>query len=318
MCGGMRGRKRRKNVSTLKIKTRKAYETSRKESFFAYVEKMDIFKTTRTFFLDFAGDKRVIGKSAFGREIFAVKIGDGFPVGIAQYAIHGREYPAAFIAFEHARRGVSCGSAWLIPLANPDGALLSQRGIVSAPKEERDRLLFLNGGKDFSLWKSNGKGVDLNVNFDARWGKGRNNVFAPSAENYVGKTPFSEAETLALKAFTEEISPDYTLSFHTKGEEIYWRFSQTGMRAYRDYALAKVLSASTGYPLGESAGSCGGYKDWCVEKFFVPAFTVEAGAESASHPLNAAETKSAVKKCGAAIEDVARAVKRAVASPKRR
>ncbi|MDD6995564.1 MAG: M14 family zinc carboxypeptidase [Candidatus Borkfalkiaceae bacterium] len=273
---------------------------------------MDIFKQTRRFFLSAAGEKRVIGRSFFGREIYAVKIGSGAPVGIAQYAIHGREYLTARLAFHHFKRGVAAGSVWIVPLANPDGALLSQKGICSAPERARKRLIGLNGGnKDFSLWKANGNGVDLNVNFDARWGEGKSNARVPGSENYVGEKPFSEPETRALKNITEEIRPDYTVSFHTKGEEIYWRFYQTGMRTYRDYALAKALSCSTGYPLGDAAESCGGYKDWCIEKFSIPAFTVEAGRDRLSHPLPESESRDIVKKCGEALYDFSFAIKRA-------
>lgn len=273
---------------------------------------MDIFRETERFVLAAAGEKRIIGKSAFGRSIYALKIGAGTPVGIAQYAIHGREYVTARLALHHIARGVSEGSVWIVPLVNPDGALLSQKGLSSAPKGARKRLLEINGGKkDFSLWKANANGVDLNVNFPALWGEGKSNVFSPCSENYVGEFPYCEAETRALKDFTEEISPQYTVSFHTKGEEIYWRFSQKGMRAYRDYALAKALSASTGYPLGSSEGSCGGYKDWCIHALSIPAFTVEAGREEAKHPLGAAQEREIVAKCGEALDDLSRAVKRA-------
>ena len=279
---------------------------------------MDVFKQTQRFFLSSAGEKRVIGRSVFGRELYAVKIGSGAPVGIAQYAIHGREYVTARLAFHHAKRGAVAGSVWLVPLSNPDGALLSQKGVASAPVSERGRLLGLNGGKkDFSLWKANANGVDLNVNFDARWGKGKKNVTVAGSENYVGAKPFSEPETRALKRFTEEIRPDYTVSFHTKGEEIYWRFFQTGLRTYRDYALAKALSYSTGYPLGDAPDSCGGYKDWCIEKFAIPAFTVEAGRDDLPHPLPEKESKDIIKKCGEALVDLSFAVRRATGGARR-
>ena len=70
-------------------------------------------------------------KSLCGRNIYAVKIGEGSPVGLAQYAIHGREWITAELAFAHYARGLEKGSFWLIPLVNPDGALLSQCGLSS-------------------------------------------------------------------------------------------------------------------------------------------------------------------------------------------
>ena len=247
---------------------------------------MDIYQKTYRFYKKAKGEKRIIGNSILGRDIYAVKIGDGYPVGIAQYALHGREYITATLAFLHAKVGVFKGSMWLIPLANPDGALLSEKGISSVKDERiKERLLSLNGKKDFSLWKANARGVDLNVNFDAEWGKGKKNVRFPGGEKYVGESPFSESETQALKNFTEEIQPDYTVSYHTKGEEIYWYFYQTEKARARDERLARALSLSTGYPLAFAEGSAGGYNDWCISRFGIPAFTIEAGADTLKHPI---------------------------------
>ena len=248
---------------------------------------MDIYAFVQRFYESVKTEKTVIGKSLFGRDIYAVKFGDGSPVGIAQYALHGREYITAKLAAAHFSRGGVRGSVWLLPLTNPDGALLSQIGIGSAPQERRAELLALNGERraDFSLWKANGRGVDLNVNFPARWGTGAKNVLFAGGENYIGEKPFSESETLALKSFTEKIRPQYTLSYHTKGEEIYWSFYQPKERLARDKALAEALSRATGYPLRETKNSAGGYKDWCIQQFKIPSFTVEVGSDLWVHPL---------------------------------
>ena len=248
---------------------------------------MDIYGFVQRFYESVKTEKVVIGKSLFGRDIYAVKLGDGAPVGIAQYALHGREYITAKLAAAQFERGGVIGSVWLLPLANPDGCLLSQTGITSAPKERKEEMLVLNGerGEDFSLWKANGRGVDLNVNFPARWGTGAKNVRFAGAENYIGAKPFSEPETIALKKFTEKIRPQYTLSYHTKGEEIYWRFHQSRDKAVRDRALATALSRSTGYPLAHAKNSAGGYKDWCIQRFKIPSFTIETGSDERLHPL---------------------------------
>lgn len=256
---------------------------------------MDIYATVKAFYKSVKTEKKVIGKSLFGRSIYAMKAGEGRPCGIAQYGIHGREYITAKLALAQFETGVRNGSCWFIPLVNPDGALLSETGLVSVKnKEMQRRLLALNGeDPDFSLWKANGRGVDLNVNFPAKWGTGAKNLPHAGAENYIGESPFSEPETLALKCFTEKIRPDYTLSYHTKGEEIYWYFHQSAHTCPRDKALAARLSALTGYPLREAKNSVGGYKDWCIERFHIPSFTIEAGKDELSHPLG-----------GEALEDI--------------
>ena len=248
---------------------------------------MDIYQKATKFYQAFQGDKRIIGKSIFARKIYAVKVGDGFPVGIAQYAIHGREFITAELAFLHARVGVFQGSLWIVPLVNPDGALLSEIGLSSVSNEKaQKRLLSLNAeNKDFSLWKANARGVDLNVNFPVRWGQGNKNVRIAGSENYIGTKPLSEPESRALRGFTERIKPDYTVSYHTKGEEIYWYFSQDEARRTRDEELALSLSKATGYPLKMSPGSVGGYKDWCIDCLKIPSFTIEVGKDAFTHPL---------------------------------
>ena len=150
-------------------------------------------------------------------------------------------------------------------------------------------LVRQNGGGDFSLWKANGRGVDLNVNFPARYGTGAKNKSEAGAENCIGEFPCSEPESLALKNFTMEIRPDYTVSYHTKGEEIYWYFYQSTHTCHRDRRLAEALARSTGYPLAMSFNSAGGYKDWCIACLGIPAFTIEAGKEECLHPLKGEE-----------------------------
>lgn len=270
---------------------------------------MDIFEKTQAFYQSLKTEKRLIGKSFLGREIYAVKLGEGSPVGIVQYAIHGREFITAELAFAHYRRGIYKGSIWLIPLVNPDGALLSCRGLDSVEDAcIRERLLAWNGGsEDFSLWKANARGVDLNVNFPARWGKGAKNTRTAGAENYIGEYPFSENETQALRDFTLEIKPDYTVSYHTKGEEIYWYFYQSSRTCPRDKGLAGVLSSSTGYPLGDAGESAGGYKDWCIQALKIPAFTVEAGKDSLSHPIREAGLEDIIEKNENALYDLSKA-----------
>ncbi len=258
---------------------------------------MDIYQKTVEFYQNFYGQKQIIGKSVFGRNLYAVKIGCGFPVGLVQYAMHGREFITAELAFLHAKVGVFQGSLWLLPLVNPDGALLSEIGLNAVPNAEKERLLFLNGAKeDFSLWKANGRGVDLNVNFPAKWGQGVKNTRRAGAENYIGKKPFSEPETRALKRFTQKIKPDYTVSYHTKGEEIYWYFFQDEARLVRDEKLALSLSQTTGYPLKTAQGSVGGYKDWCISQLKIPAFTIEAGDDALQHPIRSDGMESILTK----------------------
>ena len=248
--------------------------------------RMDIYCRIRAAYGAYPGEKRVIGRSVEGRALFAFRVGEGRPLGIAVYAVHAREWVTALLALRHIRRSVPAGSVWFLPLLDPDGALLVQRGIgsIRSPRR-RETLLLLNGGDDFSLWKANAEGTDLNVNFPARWGEGAKNVFSPAPANYVGECPLSAPESRALAAFTLKEKPDYALAFHTKGEEVYWHFHQPPLRLVRDYRFAHAVAASAGYPLKEAPSSSGGYKDWCIGALHIPAVTVEAGSDALSHPV---------------------------------
>ncbi len=248
---------------------------------------MNSYARATQFYLSSKTEKLILCQTMLGRNLYAVKVGFGRPIGIAQYAIHGREFITERLAELHAEIGVERGSLWILPLTNPDGALLSEVGLASVPEPVvQNELLRLNqNSTDFFLWKANARGVDLNVNFAAGWGRGKNNVFTAGCQNYVGERPFSETETQALRVFTLAIRPDYTVSYHTKGEEIYWYFHQSLRHCARDKALAQVLSDATGYALGEARGSAGGYKDWCIQKLRIPSFTIETGADRLTHPL---------------------------------
>ena len=247
---------------------------------------MDVYEAVRALYARYRGEKCIYGRSEEGRALFAFFVGrrDGV-VGVSQYAIHAREWICSHLALEHIRRGVRRGGVWVLPLTDPDGALLATHGVCSVRAGWRERLLQINGGEDFSLWKANARAVDLNVNFPAKWGSGAQNVRSPAPQNYIGSAPLCARESAALARFTLRVAPAYTLSWHTKGEEVYWRFFQTGKQLARDEALARKLSRITGYQLRETPNSAGGYKDWCIRRLRIPAFTIEAGQDKRSHPL---------------------------------
>lgn len=249
---------------------------------------MDAVGTVYDFYGKYGGEKCVIGSSVCGQPIVAMHVGGQGKQLLFQYAIHAREWVTSLLALEHIMRGVPCGGAWFVPLANPDGAALSLRGdgfLCRLSSSRADFLRRVNGEEDFSLWKANAEAVDLNVNFDADWGSGEANLRTPAPANYIGPAPFSEPEARSLRDFTLRVRPAAAVSYHTKGGEIYWEFGQRGGSLLRDKRLAAALAEHTGYRARMISGSAGGYKDWCIRTLGIPAFTVEAGGDSLSHPL---------------------------------
>ena len=248
---------------------------------------------------------KVIGRSRFGREIFAFFRGD--PAGkqvILQGAIHAREWITALLLLKMLEnaRSVRTVGVWFLPTVNPDGVLLATRGISAVPEENRETLLRLNGSRDFSLWKANGIGVDLNVNFPADHGTGLKNRFTPASENFVGAFAASEPCTRALMRFTRAVSPCLTVSFHTKGEVVYWHYPAKGFSG--DLALGKRLFADFGYPFEKSIGSAGGYKDWCIKELGIPAYTVEMGADGLRHPVTEEALPLLYQKAGTLVRRI--------------
>ncbi|MDE6597880.1 MAG: hypothetical protein K2K60_04505 [Clostridia bacterium] len=233
-----------------------------------------IFEQVKNFYQSYNGKKCVIGYSFRGKEIFAFHIGSlTGKQFISTYAIHGREWITARLALKHIKKGIKNGGGWVIPLVNPDGAEISQH---IRP-----------------LWKANARGVDLNCNFDADWGTGRLNTRVRGSENCTGDSPFSEAETCALRDFTLKVKPFVTLSFHTKGGEIYWQYDGRG-----DKRGADILASATGYKPMPVFGSAGGYKDWCIKKLRIPAYTIECGSDELKHPITSLRK---LKKCFKAL-----------------
>lgn len=220
-----------------------------------------IFDEVKNFYQSYPKRKCIIGYSLRGREIFAFHVGDSFGSQfIAIYAVHGREWITARLALKHIKKGIKSGGGWIVPLVNPDGAVIAQ--------------------SENPMWKANGRGVDINCNFDADWGCGRLNTKKRGSENCIGDYAFSEPETLSVKNFTLKIKPFTTLSFHTKGGEIYYEYGGRGDRRGAD-----IIAQSTGYKVKKIYGSCGGYKDWCIQKLHIPSYTVECGDDRLTHPI---------------------------------
>lgn len=228
-----------------------------------------------------------IGRSEWGKELYFLHVGksSGKQI-IITGGIHAREIISALLCCCLSARyseyeGVGI---YFIPMLNPDGNLL----VCGKGKSEDgyDYAVKINdGSEDFSLWKANGKGVDLNVNFPAKYGAGKGNVFTPAPSSFIGAYPLCASESRAMHDFTRLINPAVTLSYHSKGREIYWDFNQRKNRV-RDKTIATKIESASGYRLiSGDLGSAGGYKDWCISFMKIPAYTIEIGDDKYLHPL---------------------------------
>lgn len=235
-----------------------------------------------------------IGKSVLGKNILATHLGsyDGTQI-IIQGAIHAREYITTLLMIEQAKYlnktgGIKNGGIYFVFLTNPDGVELVLDGINSVACDITKKYLIAGNGdsEDFSQFKANINLVDLNTNFDVDWGQGSQNVRCPNSQNFIGFYPNSEREVNALIDFTNKIKPTLTISYHSKGEVIYYGFTQESqIDLLRDRQIGQQLSNLTGYPLLPTESSSGGYKDWCIRYLKIPAYTIEVGNEKLPHPI---------------------------------
>ena len=173
-------------------------------------------------------------------------------------------------------------------MVNPDGVYLSQNGVSGiTSSSRRQELLRLNNNKtNFTRWKANGRGVDLNRNFSAGWYRDPNHAKAGS-EGYSGTSAVSETESKALVSFLKKHPVRATINFHSVGNVIYWGYGQTGSQYNRDLAIAKKLSSLTGYSrmAFEKGGSkSGGFMDYFITAYKLPSFTIELGSSSKAAP----------------------------------
>ena len=217
------------------------------------------------------------------------------PFVLLQGSVHAREFVSSDVLmkmidlieedFENLK-DIGTPNLVVLPMINVDGVELVKHGINSVPKKMHDFLLMINDNKkDFSLFKANVRGVDINNNFDAKWHR-QNGSIAPSISGFKGKTPASEKETKVLMQETILCGAVATISFHTKGNELYYSFYQKGYAKKRDWVVAKILSRSAGCKIKNvQRVSSGGFKDWCVEKLGVTAVTIELGDEELTHPI---------------------------------
>jgi len=237
---------------------------------------------------------KCLGYTNFGRKIFAVEkvLNENFATAIFVGSTHGREHLSTDLLCRMIDDGlfdeIKDFNLAFVLMINPDGVELCFNGVFSVPEKYRDFVVKINGENlDFSMWKANGLGEDINNNFDANFGTNVH-AFKPSSSGFIGEFAESVKETKILADYTLKKKAFIAISYHLKGEEIYFNFFQSGRRLKRDKLIAKRFARSTGYKIKNVEKlSSGGYKDWCVQRLKIPALTIELGSDKLSHPVSA-------------------------------
>ncbi|GGO00456.1 M14 family zinc carboxypeptidase [Saccharibacillus kuerlensis] len=240
-----------------------------------------------------------IGRTLYGREIWAVGLGTGRATVFFNGSHHGREwltttlnmymieqYAAAYTEgrrFEgYDVRGIlDKTKIWFVPMVNPDGVTLQQTGLKSFPASVHQALIRMNeGSRNFKRWKANAQGIDPNRQYDTNWANLVNNYYSPRWMGHKGTAPVTTLENKAMVTFTYEIDPEIAVSYHSAGRILFWNFRTPAVNYSRDKRLADIFTRFTGYrqvsPAFNSNGG-GGYTDWFIQRLGRPAFTPEIG-----------------------------------------
>lgn len=245
----------------------------------------------------------VLATTVFQRPIRTLTIGTGERKVLFTAAHHANEWITALILLKFAEDlaeaiqtdgkiyGVPAETiakyttVYLVPLVNPDGVDLVtgalqpgdiQYDLAKRLSQDYPEIPFPEG------WKANLLGVDLNLQYPAGWLQAREIKFSqgyttPGPRDYVGRAPLSQVETKALADYTEGIDPALVLAFHTQGKEIYWQFGDFFVPGAKE--LAEEFGRVSGYAVADTPYESGfaGYKDWFIQYFRKPGFTIEAG-----------------------------------------
>ncbi|MCH6269564.1 M14 family metallopeptidase [Neobacillus citreus] len=235
-----------------------------------------------------------IGKSVLGNELSELHIGKGSKRIHYNASFHANEWitTAVLMTFlndyllsltnQNPIRGLEMSRLYqqtalsVVPMVNPDGVNLVLHGPPENPEWKNRVVEFNKGSTDFSGWKANIRGVDLNDQFPARWELERaRNPKEPGPRDYGGEKPLSEPEAIAMADLTRNRDYARVFAFHTQGEEIYWGFEN--MEPPVSEGMVNELSRVSGYKPVKTLESYAGYKDWFIQDWQRPGFTVELG-----------------------------------------
>ena len=257
-----------------------------------------------------------IGKSVMGSDIYALKCGYGEKKVFINAAHHANEWITTPLLLKFMQRYLSAYDANLhicgidakelfmgttvvcVPLVNPDGVDLVNGAIeknspyyqkATAISANYEHIPFPDG------WKANIEGVDLNLNYPALWNsakkiKKEKGIDSPAPRDYVGTSPLCAPEARALYDLTVASGFCLTLSYHTQGKVIYWKYLD--FLPQNSYEIAQNLSKASGYAIEVTPSESGfaGYKDWFISQYNLPGYTVEAGEGKSPLPKEQFDT----------------------------
>lgn len=220
-----------------------------------------------------------IGQSTAGKEMYILKLGKGPTKVLMTAATHARENVTTNyvmrqteeLAIAYTRNETYEGydvvqllnnfTLYISPMNNPDG--------VDICNAYADPIGFTDVSDwTKTVWKANGRGVDINRNFPFEWEEMKANDTEntkPSKMNYPGDTAASEIETQNLMKLVQNNDFQFCLNFHTKGKILYWHDPVNG-DIPGDSKLVNLLHDCLGFTVAGSTQKVrnygGGFENW--------------------------------------------------------
>lgn len=255
--------------------------------------------------------KGTIGSSVMGKEIPYLSIGTGKTEVFYNASFHANESITTPVLLKFAEEFASCVASgrrlydvdidwlyhnfrlYLVPMVNPDGVDLANGYLQEGSYYDRAEQI----GKDYPQipfptgWKANIEGIDLNLQFPAGWENAKRikegmGFVSPAPRDYVGEAPLVAPESVAVYEFTKAHNFSLILAYHTQGEVIYWKYLNYEPKDSK--RIADYFGIVSGYAVEETPGESGyaGYKDWFIQEYNRPGYTIEAGMGENPLPIS--------------------------------
>jgi len=256
-------------------------------------------------------NKEVIGKSVEGRDIVGLRLHnkkdeilsfarDDKPAVLLVGGIHAREDFSVMLCMKmleyycyyyngnnnfdgfNVKSIIDKIDMYFVPVVNPDGLNIVHKGIEASKNYEKLKCMKI-WGDDYSYWKANANGVDLNKNFDDGNWEIRICVpgtDVPCSDRFKGFEPNSEPETAALINLCNENKFSLMVTYHCSGNCTFWADSGTHDmfndldERIMDELAEKYIYGKTKISTDPKIYGCG-FENWFRVKMKRPAFCIE-------------------------------------------
>ena len=230
---------------------------------------------------------QLIGRTAVGRSIFALSLGNNKRSGVYVGSVCGSDGLSGLLlllfierlcravksnrtlASVDIRKTLSYSGITVIPCLNPDGREIFLYGPEGAGSMKSFVSSFYN--KDSPAWEANAMGTDISRNFIFR-STGNKEPHSAAPSLFSGDYPESEAETKSLTRLCRLKGFRQCLEICHGEDEIFYKSDEEEPTSSQ--MMAKILAGSSGLSLSTDKDlHHADIKDWFIKEFRKPAFT---------------------------------------------